>query len=146
MPFVSHFSWKNHCSHAHICQYNPKRPKIDHQTTRGSTSRFPDLTRIYINGFVHPIEERRLYYTHQANFLKNMDINLKWDFISATFLPFDSFLQIFFWIIIAANPPFFISFIHIRWAILTKQLTTDFKFSLICENSSFVKLLGEKDV
>ena len=46
-----------------FCQYNPKRPKIDHQTTRGlkSTSRASDLTRIYINGFVHPIEERRLH-------------------------------------------------------------------------------------
>ena len=46
-----------------FCQYYPERPKIDHQTTRGlkSTSRGPDLTRIYINGFVHPIEERRFH-------------------------------------------------------------------------------------
>ena len=31
-----------------FCQYNPQRPKIDHQATRGikSSSRGPDLTRI----------------------------------------------------------------------------------------------------
>ena len=51
-------------------------PKIDHQTTRGlkSTSRGPDLTRIYINGFVHPIEDRRFHgQITGTNFGKSVD-------------------------------------------------------------------------